>query len=187
MSTLVDYIRTHWHEVPEGVTIPDGVEFAAVWNRQDVVTHVGAGEPSTRLRRDRHAGDVTRFTPEPLPVEPTFELPTTPGALIIAHDDKDATRRLFMRAVEDGWYDFDGFYHTDEISDPQPAIVTPNGVGVLDETDKRDRVDASGDRWKWDEKTATWMLNAFIQRGTIAALDAAYGPLRFADEVSSDE
>lgn len=57
----------------------------------------------------------------------------------------------------------------------------------MDETDKTDRVNADGDRWMWDEGIATWVCDDYAC-GTLAALDhAAYGPLRFADEVDDDE
>lgn len=189
MSMLVDYIRTHWHEVPEGVTIPEGVEFAAVWNRQDVVTHVGAGEPSTRLRRDRHAGDITRFTPEPLP-EPK---PTPEDSPIIATGDWDGECLLTWDDGHDAWIGTcgrrGGFIAAADsaVFSWWPAIVTPTGHGVMDDRDKRDRVDASGDRWEWREKTALWVRDDITHRGTLAALDFAYGPLRFADEEGDHE
>lgn len=178
MSVLIDYIRTHFHEVPKEATIPEGVEYAVVHDNGSVFTP--AGNAVARYRAPGRS--YTRFTPEPLP-EPTFELPTTPGTPIIAHDSLDETRRVLLRTSKGYWADPEGFYCDDEIRDPQPALVTPNGVGVMDETDKRDRVDASRDRWVWDRETDTWgCVGEDLACGTLAALAANYGPLRFAGE-----
>ena len=53
---------------------------------------------------------------------------------------------------------------------------------VLDETDKRDRIDSDGDKWHWSEYYAVWRLRDVAARGNLATIDRHYGPLNFADE-----
>lgn len=184
MSTLVDYIRSNWHEVPEGIVIPDDVEFVVVGDHWGVVTPIGAGESRERLRSSTPPDDITRFTPEPLPVEPVFELPTTPGALIIAHDDKDETRRVFLRTSWGHWADSEGFWSDDKIRDPQPAIAVLTEawerLRVLDPEDRRDRVDRKGH--VWSHYSGYWWDGSGGTCTNVGGLHHYYGPLRFADE-----
>ena len=52
----------------------------------------------------------------------------------------------------------------------------------LDETDKRDRIDCDGVKWQWLGDDEVWVANGDYARGSLAAIDRRYGPLRFADE-----
>ena len=72
----------------------------------------------------------------------------------------------------------DNGWRKDDPTEPEP--VDP----VLDETDKRDRIDSDGDKWRWSEEDAVWRLGDYAARGNLATLDRRYGPLRFADEES---
>ena len=81
---------------------------------------------------------------------------------------KEDTRQLLGWLHDNGWL-------KDSPTDPVP--VDP----VLDETDKRDRIDSGGDRWWWSEVSETWKRGGSVY-GSLAALDRHYGPLRFANE-----
>ena len=75
-----------------------------------------------------------------------------------------------------GWLHDNGWLKEDPTD---PAPVDP----VLDETDKRDRIDLDGDRWRWRGNTEVWQLGVQgAVRGNLAAIDRYYGPLWFADE-----
>ena len=61
---------------------------------------------------------------------------------------------------------------------------------VLDENDKRDRIDIEGDRWRWWGDTEVWKLGNHNARGNLAVIDRQFGPLRLAnkdDEETDDE
>lgn len=73
-------------------------------------------------------------------------------------------------------YLHDNGWRKDAPTEPEP--VDP----VMDETDKRDRIDSDGDKWHWSVGDETWRLGVYTAKGNLAALDRHYGPLTFADE-----
>lgn len=70
----------------------------------------------------------------------------------------------------------DNGWRKDDLTEPEP--VDP----VLDETDKRDRLDLDGYKWQWSGNAEVWQLGVHNARGNLAVLDRDYGPLKFADE-----
>lgn len=189
MSKLIDYIRTHWHEVPEGIVIPDGVEFAVIRHDEGVFTPAAHADDFYRVS----GRSYTRFTPEPLP-EPVFELPTEPGTHIIASGDAFAmgkfTDAVLALNTDGEWSGVtaSGDYVSAEfgqITSWRPVSLVPtetwDRLRVLDPEDERDRLDRDGDLMRfttqskkvWGEELAIW--------------NCRYGPLRFADEETDHE
>lgn len=182
MSTLVDFIRANWHEVPAESVIPDDMEFAVVWTGGHKVTHYAPDETGTHFRVTGFT--LARFTPEPLPEpEPEFVLPTEPGSVVIAHTEHCQERRVFIRStasVRYSWADRNYHWTTEQLIDPEPASVVPietwERLRVLDPEDTRDRVDRDGDIMRFTTQSkAVW-------GESLMARHLRYGPLRFADE-----
>ena len=79
-------------------------------------------------------------------------------------------KHLLTHMHDNGW-------RKDDPTDPEP--VDP----VMDETDKRDRIDCNGDKWHWHESYAVWRFwDTYSAFGNLATLACQYGPLCFADE-----
>ena len=78
-----------------------------------------------------------------------------------------------------GWLHDNSWLKEDPTDTPaDPAPVDP----VMDETNKRDRIDFDGDRWRWRVDAEVWRMGDHAATGNLAAIDRYYGPLRFADE-----
>lgn len=165
------------HQVPVGATIPEGTP---VWIVND---HGGAEWSPTGFHADKTIcrSDFLYLTADPIAVSPA---PPTPDDSPIIID------RTSVAGIEAGtlamWFPGDqewcatgkGGYSrwliSEEITEWSPAIVTKTRRGVWDERDKRDRVDANGDVWRWDDEEATWACVRYF-RGNFGSLNALRG------------
>lgn len=169
------------HRVPVGATIPK-------WT-----PHWYVNDDGLWWRRHGLSFDVTVvsedngvLTVEPLPAPVPRLVPEE--SPIIASGAGFTDCPTF--ALDDGWWTMVSdsgtsfTVSTDQITSWSPAIVTKTGHGVMDDRDKRDRIEHDGDRWWWDSKREVWWCRD-ESRGSLAAIDRDFGPLRFADEVQS--
>ena len=162
------------HQVPVGATIPEGTP---VWIVND---HGGAEWSPTGFHADKTIcrSDFLYLTADPIAVSPA---PPTPDDSPIIID------RTSVAGIEAGtlamWFPGDqewcaigknGYSRwlgSDEITEWSPAVVTKSGRGLWDERDKRDRVDADGDTWRWDNDGAIWECDG-RDRGCFGSLNA---------------
>lgn len=169
------------HRVPVGATIPAGT-FAWCMPFKDSASY-GPSSVDWVVKE----GDYI-LTAEPIPAP--VPAPTPEDSPIIASGTREAGKTFSdVVLVSFGGVYWGGFDHNDpvcvatnQITSWQPAIVTPTGRGVMDDRDKRDRVDGAGDTWRWNSRLdAWWNRRRAYSRGTLAAVAADFGPLRFAD------
>lgn len=143
-----------------------------------------------------HEADVIHLTANPIITHPTPD----DSPIIITRVNKDEVEAglLAVWAPRDQEWcvvGSDGYTHwlkSDEITDWSPAIVTKTGRGLWDERDKRDRVDAGGDTWHWDDDRAVWVCRGAIaaRLGSLNAFRVCYGDdflTGFADEQGGEE
>lgn len=173
------------HRVPVGATIPAGT---LVWCMpyKDQASY----GPASVDWVVKEGGYYLTAEPIPAPVP----APTPEDSPIIASGREgraafEGVVLMWLVGAWRGWHPDDGHatnVATDQITDWQPAIVTPTGHGVLDDRDKRDRRDADGDRWAWNKGEGVWSCGPLHEGRDVAAylatVAAKYGPLRFADE-----
>lgn len=170
------------HPVPVGATIPKDTPYGVIYADGDRAwRNVGCVYEITLTA---HLGDCTFFTAEPI-APPAPPLPTEPGSLIRATNRGGVTCAVLALDSADYWVgvDQDGdprHWENEGIADWSPVMVVPNGLGVLDETDKRPVVDNRGDQWEWDETRDLWTTLGFLHRGTKTTIDRDHGPLRLA-------
>ena len=112
----------------------------------------------------------------------------------LTRDDNTAeaierVRALHQETVYDSFWATDRYCRECSNDWPCPTIQALDGSAdpepvdpVLDENDKRDRIDSEGDRWCWWGDAEAWRFTADYIRGNLAVIDRHYGPLRFANE-----
>lgn len=168
------------HPVPVGATIPAGMEVVEFG-------HGGGfwGPSATRSAYTQRCDDPLRWTAEPL-TAPKPPLPTKVGAVIANVSYRhSADTCAWMMLVHGSWAgsDQDGDlrqWYPDEITDWTPArIVTDEAVSaaepdLMDESDKRPRIDASGDRVWWREGERDWTYGSGSSSLTLAEYAEKY-------------
>lgn len=182
------------YPVPDGAVIPNGTPVwrihssgLAVWSQNGYANEYLV-----------HEVDIIHLTANPITTHPT---PDDSPIIITRTNVADAYVGDGLLAVwmpgGKAWcvateYGYPHRLDSEEITEWSPAIVTKTRRGLWDERDKRDRVDANGDVWRWDDEEATWACVRYF-RGNFGSLNALRGRhgddclTGFADEKGSEE
>lgn len=175
------------HPVPEGATIPKDTPFGREVLYAGGFLWISEGVGVAVVQ---NPGSVTRWTAEPI-APPVPPLPTEPGSLIRATNHGGVTCAVLTLDSAGYWVGVakgGGLvtWKPSYIADWSPVMVVPNGVGALDETDKRPVMCASG-RWTWSDPLDVWECSddSYLRRGTKKSIARFFGPLTFADGSAS--
>ena len=170
------------HRVPDDATIPadtpHGFETPIghfIW----VVVPVSAYPPEGRM------GGYTYWTEEPI-APPMPPLPTKPGSLVRATSHEGDTCEVMVLSADEIWWGVDQdtdlrSWISEDIASWEPVRVLPNGVGAMDETNKRDVEGRDGYKWWWSEFGGVWRGAGGSVRGSKAHIARDLGPLRVAE------
>jgi len=189
-----------WHEVPADADIPQ--RRSAAYVRPDGNWGVILGISVPLTASDRIHGS-RYFTAHPIPA-PRPTPPTEPGAVLLDVTTTEGCswdRAYYTPSDDDDslpWHlavfhgTGTGWARTEELVSWTVADVTPCAVAApdpLDENDHRDRIDRDGDTWHYRIRTHSaklhWTRSLSYGSSSLAQIDEAFGPLRFADEVSA--
>lgn len=169
------------HRVPVGATIPAGT---FLWSMpfKDSASY-GPSSVDWVVRE----GDYY-LTAEPIPAPVPAPTPADSPIIAGGTDYRGRFTDALLYWDDGGWWGVTpkGVLVVDAaITGWQPAIVTPTGRGVMDDRDKRHRIDREGRIWMWEQVLQLWMcIDGCDEYGydTLATIDEAFGPLRFADK-----
>ena len=138
------------HPVPVGATIPAGTPY-----RRDVGRILSFWLDGTSVPVTQESDtDILRWTAEPIPA-PLPPLPTEPGSIIAnVSAGSNVICAVMARGLE-AWVgvDTNGYFHAwgpEDITAWAPARIVTDEPDLIDESDKRARIDSDGDRAVWD-------------------------------------
>lgn len=170
------------HKVPDGATIPADMPHGFEASRGGF-TWVAA--PVSAYPFEGRVGGYNYWTEEPI-APPMPPLPTEPGSLIRATDHDGTTCEVAALSVSGVWYGVDQEaefcpWMPKHIASWEPVRVLPNGVGAMDETDKRVVLDVDGCELWWSEGRGVWMSPVSTSKDSKADIARTLGPLSLAE------